>query len=86
VQAEAARFVAVKADGTDSSDAFMALADKYGVVGMPTVVFIDGKGREVRERIIGAIDADEMLRRLKSVDEACGGAIATGALACAARW
>jgi thiol:disulfide interchange protein DsbD len=86
VQAEAARFVAVKADGTDSSDAFMALAEKYGVVGMPTVIFIDGKGREVRDRIIGAVDADEMLKRLRSVDEACGGAIATGALACNARW
>ncbi|MCM2332913.1 MAG: thioredoxin fold domain-containing protein [Anaeromyxobacteraceae bacterium] len=86
VQQEAARFVAVKADGTDSSDAFMALADQFGVVGMPTVVFIDGKGREVRDRIVGAVDAEEMLRRLKAVDGACGGAIATGALACAVRW
>jgi len=86
VQAEAARFVAVKADGTDSSDAFMALADKYGVVGMPTVVFIDGQGREVRERIIGAVDAEEMLRRLRAVDDACGAPVPAGALACAARW
>lgn len=86
VQAEASRFVAVKADGTESTDEFLALADKYGVVGMPTVIFIDGKGREVRDRVIGAIDADEMLKRLRSVDDACGGAIATGALACAIRW
>jgi thioredoxin:protein disulfide reductase len=86
VQAEAGRFVAVKADGTESSDAFMALADKYGVVGMPTVVFIDGRGREVRERIIGAVDADEMLQRLRGVDDACGAPVPKGALACAVRW
>jgi thiol:disulfide interchange protein DsbD len=86
VQAEARRFVAVKADGTDSSDAFLALADKYGVVGMPTVVFIDGHGREVRERVIGAVTADEMLERLKGVDHACGAPVPAGALACAVRW
>ncbi len=86
VQAEASRFVALKADGTDSTDAFLALADKYGVVGMPTVIFIDGKGREVRDRVIGAVGADEMLKRLEGVDRACGGPVAAGALACAVRW
>jgi thiol:disulfide interchange protein DsbD len=86
VKAAAGRFVAVKADGTESTDEFLALADKYGVVGMPTVVFIDSKGREVRDRIIGAIDADEMLERLAAVDDACGAPVPAGALACAARW
>jgi thiol:disulfide interchange protein DsbD len=86
VQSAAGRFVALKADGTESTDAFLALADKYGVVGMPTVIFIDSKGREVRDRIIGAIDADEMLQRLRAVDEACGTPVPAGALACAARW
>jgi thiol:disulfide interchange protein DsbD len=86
VQAAASRFVAVKADGTESSDDFLALADKYGVVGMPTVIFIDGRGREVRERVIGAVEAGEMLRRLESVDDACGSPIPAGALACAVRW
>lgn len=86
VQAEAGRFVAVKADGTDSSDEFLALAEKYGVVGMPTVIFIDGRGREVRERVIGAVEADEMLQRLKAVDGACGAPVPKGALACAVRW
>jgi thiol:disulfide interchange protein DsbD len=86
VQAAASRFVAVKADGTESTDAFLALADKYGVVGMPTVIFIDSKGREVRDRVIGAIDADEMLQRLAAVDDACGGPTPPGVLACAARW
>jgi thiol:disulfide interchange protein len=34
---------------------------------MPTVVFIDSQGREVDDRIIGAVDAEEMLRRLRAV-------------------
>ena len=86
VRAEASRFVALKADGTEATDAFQALADKYGVVGMPTVIFIDGRGREVRDRIIGAVDADEMLRRLQGVDDAGGAPVPAGALACAVRW
>jgi thiol:disulfide interchange protein DsbD len=68
VRAEAARFVAVKVDGTDSTDAVAAIQERYAVQGMPTVVFIDSRGRETKERIIGAIDAEEMLQRLKAVE------------------
>ncbi|WP_242340282.1 MULTISPECIES: protein-disulfide reductase DsbD [Anaeromyxobacter] len=90
VREEASRFVAVKLDGTDGSEAFQALAEKYGVVGMPTVVFIDPRGREVPDRVIGAIPAQEMVGKLRAVDAACERAPAApktaGALACAARW
>ncbi len=82
VRAEAARFVAVKVDGTDDTPEFQALVAKYGVVGMPTVLFIDGRGREVPARLTGAVDADEMLRWMKSVDQACTPPV----VACAARW
>lgn len=95
VREEAARFVAVKLDGTDASDAFTAVAERYGVVGMPTVIFLDGRGREVPERVMGAIEAPEMIDRLRAVDGACekphpkpaaeGGAPAV-AMACAVRW
>jgi thiol:disulfide interchange protein DsbD len=67
VRAEAARFVPVKVDGTESTDAIMAIQDRYRVQGMPTVVFIDSSGREVDDRIIGAVDAEEMLQRLRAV-------------------
>ncbi len=49
---------------------------------MPTVVFIDSAGREMPVRITGAVDADEMLKWLGAVDQAC----AQPALACVARW
>jgi thiol:disulfide interchange protein DsbD len=71
VQAEAGRFVALKLDGSDGSDAFQKLSEKYGIVGMPTVIFIDPHGREVPERVTGAIPGDEMLEALRRVDGAC---------------
>src|SRR5439155_17357013 len=81
VREEARRFVAVKMDGTTDNPAFEAAFQKYQVVGMPTVVLIDSRGRELPERITAAISAEEMLTRLRAVDSAC----AQPALACVAR-
>ncbi len=81
VRAELERFVAVKVDATNESAASAAAFEKYGVVGMPTVVFLDGRGREIPARVTGAVSADEMLRWLRAVDRAC-----TPALACVTRW
>jgi thiol:disulfide interchange protein DsbD len=91
VQAEASRFVAVKVDGTDDSPAFQEAYSRYEVVGMPTVVFIDPRGREVPERVMSAISADEMLEKLRAVDSACekprpASTAVAAALACASRW
>lgn len=100
VRAEADRFVALKLDGTEGSDAFQKLSEKYGIVGMPTVVFIDPHGREVPERVTGAISGPEMLDVLRRVDRACDRPPAERAkpdplapampgaavVACAARW
>jgi thiol:disulfide interchange protein DsbD len=82
VQEQAARFVAVKVDGTDDTPEFQALIEKYGIVGMPTVVLIDGRGRELPARITGAVSADEMVRWLSAVDRACVVASAQ----CPPRW
>ena len=71
VREEASRFVALKLDGTDGSDAFQRVTEKYGIVGMPTVVFIDPRGREVPERVTAAVEAEEMLKTLRRVDGAC---------------
>ncbi|HEX9402318.1 MAG TPA: cytochrome c biogenesis protein CcdA [Anaeromyxobacter sp.] len=82
VREEAARFLAVKVDGTDDTPAFQALTEKYGIVGMPTVIFVDGRGREVPLRVTAAIDAEEMVRWLQAVDAAC----ASPRVACVPRW
>jgi thiol:disulfide interchange protein DsbD len=90
VRAEASRFVAVKLDGTAGSDAFVAASAKYGIVGMPAVVFIDQRGREIPERVTAAIGPGEMVERLRAVDGACNRPAprpnAAGPLACATRW
>ncbi len=92
VRVEASRFVPVKVD----TDRYPEVAEKYGIVGMPTVVFIDGRGREVPERVTGAVEGPEMVRALRDVDGACDAserkpaapAALAGApvVACAARW
>jgi thiol:disulfide interchange protein DsbD len=82
VQEASRRFVALKMDGSQDSDGFQRAFDKYGVVGMPTVIFIDARGRELPVRITGAIGAEEMLKWMEAVDQAC----VTPAVACATRW
>jgi thiol:disulfide interchange protein DsbD len=100
VREEAARFVTLKLDGTEGTDAFQKVTEKYGIVGMPTVVFIDPRGREVPERVTGAISAPQMLEVLRHVDRACDKPEAdrprrdplapampgAAVVACAARW
>jgi thiol:disulfide interchange protein DsbD len=98
VREEATRFLAVKVDGTDDTEAFQALLAKYAVVGMPTVLFIDSRGREVPLRVTAAISADEMLAVLRGVDGACeapeqhakaepvAAAVPPPVVACASRW
>jgi thiol:disulfide interchange protein DsbD len=98
VREEAARFLAVKVDGTDDTPAFQALTAKYGIVGMPTVLFIDSRGREVPLRVTAAISAEEMLGALRAVDDACADGparpgpspaafpAAVPVVACASRW
>lgn len=67
VREEAARFVKVKVDGTEDRAEIQAIQERYQVQGMPTVVFIDSGGRRMPDRIIGAVDAAEMLQRLRAV-------------------
>jgi thiol:disulfide interchange protein DsbD len=81
VQAAAGRFVTLKMDGSQDTEVFQKVFEKYAVVGMPTVVFIDSSGREVPQRITGAVEAEEMLKYLESVEQTCSPAIA-----CVTRW
>ncbi len=59
------RFVRLKADLTVSND---QLTRQYGIIGVPTIAFMDAKGQEVRDaRLTGYEPADEFLQRVKGV-------------------
>jgi thiol:disulfide interchange protein DsbD len=64
-------FIRIKADLTRSEDSSVKnLREKFGIVGVPTVVFIDPKGEEVKElRVTGFIEAEEFLERMKNVTD-----------------
>ncbi len=89
VRSEAERFVLLKIDGSESSPAvksglFDKAMEKYAVLGMPTVLFIDPSGRELpaQDRVTAAVGPDEMLKRLRAVDSTC----AQPVVACLTRW
>ena len=68
VKAELQRFVTVKVDGTNDDDATEALYRKYGVSGLPTVVFFDSAGKAVNEaKLTGFEEPAKFLSRLKKV-------------------
>jgi thioredoxin:protein disulfide reductase len=68
VIAESKDFNAYKANMTKSlSPDVQALRDKYSIVGVPTVLLLNSKGKEVK-RITGYVDANEFLKLLKEVD------------------
>ncbi len=69
VVAELDRFVRIKADLTVPSDATtMALTKQYTILGVPTIVFIDAQGNEVRDaRLTGFEPPDAFLQRIQRV-------------------
>jgi thiol:disulfide interchange protein DsbD len=68
VRKEAGRFTAVKVDATDESPALEQLQQRFGVLGLPTIVFIDGAGRVLNEpRVTGFVDAKGYLELMKNV-------------------
>lgn len=61
-------FVALKADMTKSlSPDVETLRNKYNIVGVPTVLIIDSKGKEI-QRITGFVNADEFIKILRDVN------------------
>jgi thiol:disulfide interchange protein DsbD len=68
VAAELERFTLVKADVTKQTEAGTALMKRYGVVGPPTVLFLDSRGNEIRDlRLSGFEEPEPFLERLKKV-------------------
>jgi thiol:disulfide interchange protein DsbD len=69
VTGELDRFVRIKADLTVPSDAkTQELTKQYAILGVPTIVFIDSQGNEVRDvRLTGFEPPDAFLQRLQKV-------------------
>lgn len=68
VQEEAKRFISLKVDLTDPTDALDALQKEFGVMALPTVVFLDSGGAILeRPRITGFVKAPEMLESMRKV-------------------
>ena len=65
----AENFVPLKIDGTDPSDPRVkALHEKYGVVGLPTLVFLDSGGRMLTGRTITEfVPPGELAERMRAV-------------------
>ncbi len=73
VIAAAKDFVPVMVDCTEKGDeGVLALQRKYGVSGLPTVLFVTPEGRIVGETVVGFLDAPEFLTRMKAALEARG--------------
>ena len=69
VQAAARRFVAVKVDGTRESDALDKIYDRYGIEGLPTVLFVKSDGTVLKDpRVVGFVEPSELIELLKKVD------------------
>jgi thioredoxin:protein disulfide reductase len=68
VMREASRFVALRVDATSDDDpAVDQLKNKYGVVGLPTVILLGANGEE-RARITQFVPPDQFLTTLRSVN------------------
>jgi thiol:disulfide interchange protein DsbD len=69
VSAEAGRFLTMRADMTSfSTPPIEAIRERFGILGLPWVVLIDGRGRERSTlRVTGYVPADEFLSRMREV-------------------
>jgi thiol:disulfide interchange protein DsbD len=68
VMQEASRFVTVQVDATSDDDpAIDQIKDKYGVIGLPTVILLGANGQE-RARITEFMPPEQFLSTLRSVN------------------
>lgn len=69
VQSEAERFITVKIDGTHEDDDILALYDRYGVQGLPTVLFLQPDGTPLDDpRVTGFLDGPRFLTEMQKVE------------------
>ena len=68
VVAEGARFIRIKADGTNATDPMDALYARFGVNGLPTVAFVSSDGKILTDpRVLGFLDAQKFAEEMRKV-------------------
>ncbi|MBW1897226.1 MAG: thioredoxin fold domain-containing protein [Deltaproteobacteria bacterium] len=66
---KAAAFSMIKIDCTSPTEEIAALTEKYKVTVLPTVIFMDRKGKEMKElRITGFVSPSEMIARMNKTE------------------
>jgi thioredoxin:protein disulfide reductase len=68
VRAEAGRFVSLRIDATTIDDGMQTLFERYTIMGLPTVIFIDSDGKVLADpRITGFVEADRFSEMMAKV-------------------
>ena len=68
VVAAGARFVRIKADGTNATDPMDALYQRFGVNGLPTVAFVSSDGTILdNPRVLGFLDPSKFAEEMRKV-------------------
>jgi thiol:disulfide interchange protein DsbD len=68
VIAESERFVNIKLDFTDDEPSLTTLEKRYGVVGLPTILFIDSNGEVLRDpKVTGFMGPERFVREMQKV-------------------
>ena len=68
VQSKLSQFVKIKLDFTKNSDEVERLKKKYGIVGLPVVIFYDAKGNQLNhKRIEKFVNAEEFLEIVEDI-------------------
>ena len=62
-------FVMVKVDLTQKGNpVYLRLLGQYGIKGVPTIVFLDGQGKEITDlRLVDYLPPEQMLSRMSTV-------------------
>ena len=78
VRKEADRFITLKLDLTHGEETATRAKNQYGIVGVPTIIFLDSTGKERKDlRLEGFEKPEKFLARMKQIENAPDGVIAS---------
>ena len=68
--AKSTNFIPTKLDFTEPTDEQAEISERYEVIGLPTILFLDEKGEEIEgSRITGFLEASDFIQHLRSLRE-----------------